>query len=56
MPYGVLKIGDGYVVQELVEKPVERYYVNAGIYILGPANARPGPRTEVLYTPPCSTI
>ncbi len=36
VPYGVLKIGDGYVVQELVEKPVERYYVNAGIYILNP--------------------
>ena len=36
VPYGVLKLGDGYVVQELVEKPVERYYVNAGIYILNP--------------------
>ena len=36
VPYGVLKIGDGYVVDELVEKPVERYYVNAGIYILDP--------------------
>ncbi|MCB1800872.1 MAG: nucleotidyltransferase family protein [Gammaproteobacteria bacterium] len=36
VPYGVLKIGDGYVVNELVEKPVERYYVNAGIYILDP--------------------
>jgi NDP-sugar pyrophosphorylase family protein len=36
VPYGVLKIGDGYVVRELVEKPVERYYVNAGIYILDP--------------------
>ena len=36
VPYGVLKIGEGYVVQELVEKPVERYYVNAGIYILNP--------------------
>ena len=36
VPYGVLKIGDGYIVEELVEKPVERYYVNAGIYILDP--------------------
>jgi dTDP-glucose pyrophosphorylase len=36
VPYGVLKIGDGYVVDELIEKPVERYYVNAGIYILEP--------------------
>lgn len=36
VPYGVLRIGDGYVVEELVEKPIERYYVNAGIYILDP--------------------
>lgn len=36
VPYGVLRIGDGYVVEELVEKPIERYYVNAGIYILNP--------------------
>jgi dTDP-glucose pyrophosphorylase len=37
VPYGVLKIGAGYIVDELIEKPVERYYVNAGIYILEPA-------------------
>jgi dTDP-glucose pyrophosphorylase len=37
VPYGVLKIGEGYIVNELIEKPVERYYVNAGIYILDPA-------------------
>jgi NDP-sugar pyrophosphorylase family protein len=36
VPYGVLKIGTGYRVEKLVEKPLERYYVNAGIYILGP--------------------
>lgn len=36
VPYGVLRIGEGYRVQSLVEKPVERYYVNAGIYILEP--------------------
>lgn len=36
VPYGVLKLGDGYSVRELVEKPTERYYVNAGIYILNP--------------------
>ena len=43
VPYGVLKISDGYVVQELVEKPVERYYVNAGIYILNPETLRQVP-------------
>lgn len=36
VPYGVLKLGDGYRIDQLVEKPVERYYVNAGIYILNP--------------------
>lgn len=37
VPYGVLHIGDGYRIDQLVEKPVERYYVNAGIYILNPS-------------------
>lgn len=36
IPYGVLQIGNGYRVEKLVEKPIERYYVNAGIYILNP--------------------
>jgi len=34
IPYGVLHIGDGYRIQQLTEKPVERHYVNAGIYVL----------------------
>ncbi len=36
VPYGVLHIGDGYRIEQLTEKPVERYYVNAGIYVLSP--------------------
>ncbi|ALP52651.1 alcohol dehydrogenase [Candidatus Tenderia electrophaga] len=36
IPYGVLKISDGYRLESLVEKPTERFYVNAGIYILDP--------------------
>lgn len=36
VPYGVLKIAEGYRIEALIEKPVERYYVNAGIYILDP--------------------
>lgn len=36
IPYGVIRIGDGYQLEELVEKPTERFYVNAGIYILSP--------------------
>lgn len=36
IPYGVLHIGDGYRIEQLTEKPVERHYVNAGIYVLSP--------------------
>lgn len=33
VPYGVVE-GDDYVVTEIVEKPVQRFLVNAGIYVL----------------------
>jgi dTDP-glucose pyrophosphorylase len=36
IPYGVLRIGDGYRIRQLTEKPIERHYVNAGIYVLSP--------------------
>lgn len=36
IPYGVLEIDDKYKVQRVVEKPVERRYVSAGIYVLDP--------------------
>ena len=36
VPYGVLELGDGYQVSKLVEKPVHRYHVSAGIYVLDP--------------------
>lgn len=35
VPYGVVEM-DGYAVTGLVEKPTQRYYVNAGIYVLNP--------------------
>ena len=35
VPYGVVR-SDGDLMREIVEKPVERYYVNAGIYALSP--------------------
>ena len=35
MPYGVVKINDNELVA-LEEKPVESYFVNAGIYLLEP--------------------
>ena len=36
VPYGVLEIDDDYKVMRMVEKPIERRYVSAGIYILDP--------------------
>ncbi|SVE20562.1 uncharacterized protein METZ01_LOCUS473416, partial [marine metagenome] len=35
IPYGVVQ-GDGVLVQGIVEKPVQKYFVNAGIYVLEP--------------------
>ncbi|WJW74592.1 nucleotidyltransferase family protein [Thiohalobacter sp. IOR34] len=35
IPYGVVET-DGHRVSRLVEKPVRRYHVNAGIYVLNP--------------------
>lgn len=35
VPYGVVEV-EGEVVQQIVEKPVYRYFVNAGIYVLSP--------------------
>ena len=36
IPYGVLELSEGYKLKALTEKPVQRHYVNAGIYILEP--------------------
>lgn len=35
VPYGVIKV-DGYHILEIQEKPTERHFVNAGIYVLDP--------------------
>jgi len=51
IPYGVIKIGDGYQLEQLVEKPTERYYVNAGIYILSPEALEHVPRGEYYDMP-----
>tara|TARA_B100000686_G_scaffold87986_1_gene94742 strand:- start:39591 stop:40646 length:1056 start_codon:yes stop_codon:yes gene_type:complete len=36
VPYGVIK-AEGYRVAEIIEKPSETFFVNAGIYVLDPA-------------------
>ena len=35
IPYGVVH-GDGDQVTDIIEKPVQKFFVNAGIYILEP--------------------
>jgi dTDP-glucose pyrophosphorylase len=35
VPYGVVKV-DGYQILEIQEKPTQRFFVNAGIYVLNP--------------------
>ncbi len=35
VPYGVIQV-DEHSITEIVEKPTQRFFVNAGIYVLGP--------------------
>jgi NDP-sugar pyrophosphorylase family protein len=35
VPYGVVKLKDFYIM-EIAEKPVQRFFVNAGVYVLEP--------------------
>ena len=35
IPYGVVKV-DGYQILEIQEKPIQKFFVNAGIYVLDP--------------------
>ncbi|HHJ80450.1 MAG TPA: CBS domain-containing protein [Candidatus Tenderia electrophaga] len=51
IPYGVLKIANNYRLESLVEKPTERFYVNAGIYILDPATLKHLPQGEYFDMP-----
>lgn len=49
VPFGVVE-SDGELVTSIVEKPVHRFYVNAGIYVVSPAavaRARPARRLDM---------
>lgn len=35
VPYGVIQ-GDGLLIHSMIEKPIQRYFVNAGIYVVSP--------------------
>ncbi|SIN78601.1 CBS domain-containing protein [Sulfurivirga caldicuralii] len=43
VPYGVID-ADGSRLQQIVEKPVQRYFVNAGIYVMSPEFVRALPK------------
>jgi dTDP-glucose pyrophosphorylase len=51
IPYGVLKINEAYQVMQMVEKPLERRYVSAGIYILNPETIDLIPRNDYYDMP-----
>ena len=45
VPYGVVKV-DGYQILEIQEKPTQKFFVNAGIYVLDPEILGLIPREE----------
>jgi len=47
VPYGVVKVKDG-AIKRIEEKPVHKFFVNAGIYVLDPMVLRLIPENELL--------
>lgn len=50
VPYGVVHT-EGATIQNIEEKPIHRYYVNAGIYVLSPEVLRQIPRDSFFDMP-----
>ena len=50
IPFGVINQEDGRITS-IVEKPINRYYVNAGIYLLNPATIK-NIKEDVFYDMP----
>ncbi|MGL4269129.1 MAG: nucleotidyltransferase family protein [Plesiomonas sp.] len=50
IPYGVIK-GQGHTVTSIVEKPVQRFFVNAGIYVISPNVIRSVPKNQYVDMP-----
>ena len=49
VPYGVIE-SEGHRIASMVEKPVYRYFINAGIYLLSPdlvRSVRPSRRVDM---------
>jgi len=50
VPYGVIE-ADGHKVVDMVEKPIHKYFVNAGIYVVEPRMARSVDVNQVIDMP-----
>lgn len=49
VPYGVIQ-SEGHFIRSMVEKPVQRFFINAGIYLLSPElvkSVKPGTRVDM---------
>jgi len=51
IPYGVVE-GDGQHVSRLIEKPIETFFINAGIYVLNPEIIRNEANSNVKFDMP----
>ena len=51
VPYGVVK-AEGQYITSIVEKPVKKFFVNAGIYVLGPEGVRLCGRQRAIWICP----
>ena len=50
VPYGVITSDEGTLIKSMVEKPIQRFFVNAGIYLLEPELVKsvlPGTRIDM---------
>jgi dTDP-glucose pyrophosphorylase len=50
VPYGVVKL-DGHNILSIVEKPIQRFFVNAGVYVIEPTILEMIPRNTYLDMP-----
>lgn len=50
IPYGVIQ-GDGHNINSMVEKPVHRYFVNAGVYVVSPEVFKSVPKHQRIDMP-----
>ncbi|MEL0613784.1 nucleotidyltransferase family protein [Marinomonas arenicola] len=50
IPYGVIN-GEGNKITSMIEKPVQRYFINAGIYVLSPKVIQSVPKNYKLDIP-----